>query len=125
MRALAALYVVVHHAWLEIWPVDYNRYPTGVLAVLTNWMGYGHFAVSVVDTGPGIPEQERTRIFEEFHQVDAANIMAKGGTGLGLSIAKQIVEMHGGSIWVESILGQGSTFHMKLPVRADFRKLIQ
>jgi signal transduction histidine kinase len=82
----------------------------------------GHFTVSVVDTGPGIPEQERARIFEQFHQVDAANTKAKGGTGLGLSITKQIVEMHGGRIWVESILGQGSTFHMELPVRADFRK---
>src|SRR5690242_15195874 len=83
------------------------------------------FAVSVVDTGPGIPEQERTRIFEQFHQVDAANTKAKGGTGLGLSIAKQIVEMHGGSIWVESMLGQGSTFHMELPVRAEILKPIQ
>jgi signal transduction histidine kinase len=85
----------------------------------------GHFAVSVVDTGPGIPEQERTRIFEQFHQVDASNTKAKGGTGLGLSIAKQIVEMHGGSIWVESELGQGSTFHMNVPVRTDFQKPIQ
>jgi signal transduction histidine kinase len=84
----------------------------------------GQFAVSVIDTGPGIPEQERTRIFEQFHQVDAANTKAKGGTGLGLAITKQIVEMHGGRIWVESILGQGSTFHMELPVRADFRKPI-
>ncbi|MGZ3600804.1 MAG: acyltransferase family protein [Ktedonobacterales bacterium] len=47
LRALAALYVVVHHAWLQIWPVDYSRFPSGSLAVLTNWMGYGHFAVSV------------------------------------------------------------------------------
>src|SRR5262249_49264079 len=85
----------------------------------------GRFAVSVVDTGPGIPEQERTRIFEQFHQVDDSNTKTKGGTGLGLAIAKQIVEMHGGRIWVESILGQGSTFHMELPVRADFRKPIQ
>jgi GAF domain-containing protein/anti-sigma regulatory factor (Ser/Thr protein kinase) len=85
----------------------------------------GHFTVSVVDTGPGIPEQERTRIFEQFHQVDASNTKAKGGTGLGLAIAKQIVEMHGGRIWVESILGQGSTFHMKVPVRTDFQKPIQ
>jgi signal transduction histidine kinase len=84
----------------------------------------GHFAVSVVDTGPGIPEQELTQIFEQFHQVDTANTKAKGGTGLGLSITKQIVEMHGGRIWVESKLGQGSTFHMELPVRADFRKPI-
>jgi signal transduction histidine kinase len=57
-----------------------------------------HFAVSVADTGPGIPEQEQTRIFEQFHQVDGSNTKAKGGTGLGLAIAKQIIEMHGGRI---------------------------
>src|SRR5262249_417088 len=68
----------------------------------------GHFAVSVADTGPGIPEQEQTRIFDQFHQVDSSNTKAKGGTGLGLAIAKQIVEMHGGRIWVKSILGKGS-----------------
>ncbi len=79
----------------------------------------GHFAISVVDTGPGIPEQERTRIFEQFHQVDDSNTKAKGGTGLGLAIAKQIVEMHGGRIWVDSTLGKGSTFQMELPIRAE------
>jgi signal transduction histidine kinase len=78
----------------------------------------GHFAVSVVDTGPGIPEEHQARIFEQFHQVDGSNTKAKGGTGLGLAIAKQIVEMHGGRIWVESTIGQGSTFYMELPVRA-------
>jgi len=62
----------------------------------------GHFAVSVMDTGPGIPEAEQKRIFEQFHQVDSSLTKAKGGTGLGLAIAKQIVEMHGGRIWVES-----------------------
>jgi signal transduction histidine kinase len=81
-----------------------------------------HFAVSVADTGPGIPEQERTRIFEHFHQVDSSLTKAKGGTGLGLAISKQIVEMHGGRIWVESTLGKGSTFQMELPTRAEFRK---
>jgi signal transduction histidine kinase len=79
----------------------------------------GHFAVRVVDTGPGIPEQERTRIFEQFHQIDDSNTKAKGGTGLGLAIAKQIVEMHGGRIWVDSTLGKGSTFRMELPIRAE------
>jgi signal transduction histidine kinase len=78
----------------------------------------GRFALSVSDTGPGIPTQERDRIFEEFHQIDSSITKAKGGTGLGLAIAKQIVEMHGGRIWVESTLGQGSTFRMELPVRA-------
>jgi GAF domain-containing protein len=82
----------------------------------------GHFAVSVTDTGPGIPEEHQARIFDQFHQVDSSNTKAKGGTGLGLAIAKQIVEMHGGRIWVESILGKGSTFLMELPTRAEFRK---
>jgi signal transduction histidine kinase len=82
----------------------------------------GHFAVSVVDTGPGIPEHEQTRIFDQFHQVDGSLTKAKGGTGLGLAIAKQIVEMHGGRIWVESTLGKGSTFQMELPTHAEFRK---
>jgi GAF domain-containing protein/anti-sigma regulatory factor (Ser/Thr protein kinase) len=82
----------------------------------------GHFNVSVTDTGPGIPEEHQARIFEQFHQVDSSNTKAKGGTGLGLAIAKQIVEMHGGRIWVESMLGKGSTFQMELPTRAELRK---
>jgi GAF domain-containing protein/anti-sigma regulatory factor (Ser/Thr protein kinase) len=82
----------------------------------------GHFNVSVTDTGPGIPEEHQARIFEQFHQVDSSNTKAKGGTGLGLAIAKQIVEMHGGRIWVESTLGKGSTFQMELPTRAELRK---
>jgi GAF domain-containing protein len=81
----------------------------------------GHFAVSVTDTGPGIPADQLTRVFEQFHQVDSSNTKAKGGTGLGLAISKQIVEMHGGRIWVESILGKGSSFHMELPVRSTIK----
>jgi signal transduction histidine kinase len=82
----------------------------------------GNFAVSVADTGPGIPEEHQARIFEQFHQVDSSSTRAKGGTGLGLAIAKEIVEMHGGRIWVVSTPGKGSTFQMELPTRAVFRK---
>jgi signal transduction histidine kinase len=82
----------------------------------------GHFAVGVTDTGPGIPLQEQTRVFEQFHQVDNSNSKAKGGTGLGLAIVKQIVEMHGGRIWVESTLGKGATFKMVLPIHAEIGK---
>jgi signal transduction histidine kinase len=78
----------------------------------------GHFALSVSDTGPGIPAEECERIFEKFRQLDSSNTRAKGGTGLGLAIAREIVEMHGGRIWVESTIGEGSTFRMELPVRA-------
>jgi signal transduction histidine kinase len=79
----------------------------------------GSFVVSVSDTGPGIPDEERERIFDKFHQVDSTSTKTKGGTGLGLAIAKEIIEMHGGHIWVESIVGRGSTFRMELPVRVQ------
>ena len=82
----------------------------------------GQFTVAVTDTGPGIPPEELKRVFEQFHQIDNSNTKAKGGTGLALAIAKQIVEMHGGRIWVESTLGKGATFQMELPVRAESRK---
>ena len=78
----------------------------------------GHFAVNVADTGPGIPEHERTRVFEQFHQIDSSSTRAQGGTGIGLAIARAIVERHGGRIWVESTMGRGATFHMELPVCA-------
>jgi len=81
----------------------------------------GIFAVQVADTGPGIPESERGRIFEEFHQVDSSNTKKKGGTGLGLAIAKRIIELHRGRIWVESEVGRGSTFRFEVPVRAEQR----
>jgi len=77
----------------------------------------------VTDTGPGIPLDQQDHIFEQFHQVDSSNTKAKGGTGLGLAIAKQILDMHGGRIWVESTLGRSSTFRMELPTRAEFQKI--
>jgi signal transduction histidine kinase len=82
----------------------------------------GHFNISVPDTGPGIPPEHQTRIFEQFRQVDNSNTRAKGGTGLGLAIAKQIVEMHGGRIWVVSTVGKGATFQMEIPARAQVAK---
>jgi signal transduction histidine kinase len=77
------------------------------------------FVVSVSDTGPGLSETDQEGIFKEFHQADGSITREKGGTGLGLSIAKRIVEMHGGRIWVESKLGQGSSFHAMIPTRVE------
>jgi signal transduction histidine kinase len=77
------------------------------------------FRVAVSDTGPGIAPSDRTKIFEEFQQVDSTSTRKKGGTGLGLSISRRIVEMHGGSIWVDSIPGRGSTFAFTVPLRAE------
>jgi signal transduction histidine kinase len=56
-------------------------------------------------------------IFERFHQVDASDSRKKGGTGLGLAICRSIVQQHGGQLWVESTLGEGSSFYFTLPMR--------
>jgi signal transduction histidine kinase len=77
----------------------------------------GSITVSVHDSGPGISESDQARIFEEFQQVQGT-AREKGGTGLGLTISKRIVELHGGRIWVESSLGQGSTFSFTVPVES-------
>jgi signal transduction histidine kinase len=79
----------------------------------------GALVVAVTDTGPGVPEEDRQKIFEEFRQVENSATRKKGGTGLGLAIAKRIIELHGGRIWVESSMGNGSTFWFKLPVRVE------
>ena len=72
---------------------------------------------SVADTGYGIPPDKIDRIFSKFEQVTSHRDMVKGakGTGLGLTIAKAIVEMHGGAIWVESVVNKGTTFFFTLP----------
>ncbi len=71
--------------------------------------------VSVVDSGPGIPEEYQDLIFQKFAQVDASSSRQKEGTGLGLSISKAIVEMHGGAIAFDTVPGQGTTFYFDLP----------
>ena len=79
--------------------------------------------VSVADTGSGIPPDQLEAIFDQFRQVDAGRRSDTGGKGLGLAIAKQFVQMHGGSIWATSRLGEGATFYFTLPLaQKDFSR---
>ena len=71
--------------------------------------------LTVRDTGMGIPEENLTRIFDAFYQVDAGTTRAHGGAGLGLSIVKQLVDSHDGKIEVTSTLGEGTIFTVTLP----------
>jgi two-component system phosphate regulon sensor histidine kinase PhoR len=78
--------------------------------------GDDHVTLTVADTGLGIPSRDLPRVFERFYRVDRARSRETGGTGLGLSIVKHVAENHGGSVRVESELGVGSTFEVRLPV---------
>jgi signal transduction histidine kinase len=78
-------------------------------------VGRGEVWVKVADTGIGIPEEDLPRLFDKFYRVNTRQHMAVPGTGLGLSIVKEIIEQHGGRIWVDSELEVGSTFAVALP----------
>ncbi len=75
----------------------------------------GHVVISVTDHGPGIPADHLPRLFERFYRIDRARSREVGGTGLGLSIVKHIAQAHRGEVEVESQLGHGSTFRIRLP----------
>jgi PAS domain S-box-containing protein len=89
--------------------------PRGKTIRLTATRQADQILFQVKDQGRGIPQEKRENIFERFQQVDASDRREKGGTGLGLPITRSIVQQHGGRIWVESTLGQGSTFSFTLP----------
>ncbi len=75
--------------------------------------------LSVRDAGPGIPSHDHERIFDAFYQVDGSSTREHDGTGLGLSIVKRLVEAHGGTVWVESVPGEGACFRFTIPEPED------
>jgi two-component system phosphate regulon sensor histidine kinase PhoR len=89
--------------------------PGGRIVVSANAKN-GDVVFDVSDNGIGIPQADLERIFERFYRVDDARSREAGGTGLGLAIVKHIVEAHTGRIWVESTVGEGSSFHFSIPI---------
>ena len=73
--------------------------------------------VEISDTGMGIPDNELERIFDRFYQVDAGSTRKFGGNGLGLALTKITITKHNGKIWAHSVVGEGSSFHIILPVK--------
>lgn len=72
--------------------------------------------IEVIDNGPGIPSEEQSKIFKKFYQIDEYITGQVQGVGLGLALVRQIVELHGGKVWVESKMGEGSKFSITLPI---------
>ena len=93
--------------------VNALKYGRGGLIEVTGTVDNGHVEIAVRDHGIGISEADRVRIFEKFERAMPA---AYGGLGLGLYITRQLIEAHGGSISVDSIPGEGSTFRVRLPL---------
>jgi len=91
--------------------------PNGGTVTLAIWTQDDQARLDVRDTGPGIPPEAQVRVFERFYRVPNSNNQERG-TGLGLAIVKSIVEQHGGRVWVTSVVGQGSTFSIALPILA-------
>jgi two-component system phosphate regulon sensor histidine kinase PhoR len=94
--------------------IKYGR-PSGRVTIGGRPAAGGKIEISVRDDGPGIPAESRDRVFERFYRVDRARSRETGGTGLGLAIVKHIVQAHGGEVWLQSEVGEGTTFHFTLP----------
>lgn len=89
--------------------------PKGGSIIINAKEGKDSVTIEVADTGIGIPEEDKEKVFEEFYRSANAKKVERNGTGLGLSIARQIIEAHGGRIWVESKVGKGTKFKFTLP----------
>jgi len=99
--------------------------PEGGTITLSSRVDGRFVLISVSDSGIGIPPEEIGHVFERFRRVRSGAAQSIPGTGLGLTIVKQIVEMHGGKIWVESALGHGSSFHFTVPLSPEAVKAMQ
>lgn len=125
-------YTIVRHiAKKDLWvEIDADKFTQVIDNIMNNAVKYSpdggvitarlvethnHVILSISDQGLGIPRKDLGHIFDRFFRVDKARSRKQGGTGLGLAISKEVVNMLGGQIWVDSVEGKGSTFYISLP----------
>jgi signal transduction histidine kinase len=99
------------------------KYAAGSAVELYAWQRPNKAVIAVVDHGPGIPEEEKERVFERFTQIDQSDTRSKGGTGLGLSIVKSLTEVMHGAVRVEATEGGGATFVVELPLAPALQRV--
>ena len=78
----------------------------------------GQVLIAIEDTGPGIAPEDQVLVFEAFKQT-TTGLRQRGGTGLGMPISKNLAEIHGGRLWLESEVGKGSIFYLNLPIKSE------
>ena len=92
----------------------------GTVSIIAKQAPYEYIAVVIADTGTGIPQEQLSHVFERFYKADST--VVKAGTGLGLAISREIARAHGGDIQVNSVVGEGTKFIVRLPIRAGMIK---
>jgi two-component system phosphate regulon sensor histidine kinase PhoR len=107
---------LLSQVWINLIHNSIKFTPAGGKLCVDLQQNDGQIAFRIIDTGIGIAEEDQAHVFERFFKADKSRERAKGGSGLGLSIAKKIIEMHKGTIGVESKLGTGAIFSVALPV---------
>jgi signal transduction histidine kinase len=106
---------LLSQVWINLIHNSIKFTPEGGKVCIELYQENGHAEFKIKDTGPGISDGDQKRIFERFYKADKSRTRSKGGSGLGLSIAKKIVDLHSGTIAVESKIGVGTTFIVSLP----------
>ncbi|MBN1521683.1 MAG: HAMP domain-containing protein, partial [Candidatus Aureabacteria bacterium] len=96
----------------------------GSIEISANRKG-NYIQISVKDTGVGIKEVDIPKVFESFRQIDGSSTRKEGGTGLGMTISKKFVELMGGTIWIESEFGRGTTVHFTIPIGPEVKHYLQ
>jgi signal transduction histidine kinase len=107
-------------------PIEPGKNTDYIEMLVTNLLGVAPntnmISIAIIDSGIGIPPEELSKVFTQFHQIDSSQKREQRGTGLGLTICKEIIQHYDGRIWVESRLGKGSTFQILLPELKETKK---